>query len=70
MGGYRVQAFLLGGLVALGAGAWLVKRRRAVCETEGGYHALRSRWLDLGLLAFALTYALGRFLLPRLIERF
>jgi hypothetical protein len=30
---------------------------------------MRSRWIDVGLVAFAVTYALGRFVLPRIIER-
>ena len=68
LGGYRVQAFVVGALAAVAAGAWLLRRRRRACPTEGSYRALRSRWLDVGILVFALTYALGRFLLPRLIE--
>jgi hypothetical protein len=68
LGGYRVQAFVAGALAAVGAGAWLLRRRRRACPTEGSYRALRSRWLDVGIPVFALTYALGRFVLPRLIE--
>ncbi|HET7235680.1 MAG TPA: hypothetical protein VFK59_04525 [Actinomycetota bacterium] len=69
LGGYRVQAFAVGALAALGIGAWLLGRRRRACPTEASYRTLRSRWIDVGVLVFALTYALGRFLIPRLIER-
>jgi hypothetical protein len=68
LGGYRVQSFLVGALAAIGIGAWLLRRRRRACPTEGSYRLLRARWIDVGILAFAVTYALGRFLLPRVIE--
>jgi hypothetical protein len=68
MGGYRFQAFLVGGAIALATGGWLLLRRRRACPTGQAYRSLRSRWLDVGLVAFALTYGLGRFVLPRIIE--
>jgi hypothetical protein len=68
MGDYRVHVFALGALVAFGiAGVLLVRRRRA-CPTAAERRALRSRWVDAAIVAFGLTYALGRFLVPRLIE--
>jgi hypothetical protein len=69
MGGYRLQAFLVGGAIALALGGWLLLGRRRACPTEGAFRSMRSRWIDVGLVAFAVTYALGRFVLPRIIER-
>ena len=68
MGGYRLHVFALGALVAFGAAAVLFVRRRRACPTESERRALRSRWIDAAILAFGLTYVLGRFLVPRLID--
>ena len=67
MGDYRPHVFALGAAVALAAGAILFARRRRACPTDAERRALRSRWIDAGIVAFAVTYALGRFLLPRAI---
>lgn len=49
---------------------WLLRRRRDACPTDASFRAMRSRWIDAAMIAFGLTYVLGRFLVPRLIERF
>lgn len=68
MGSYRFVTFLLGAVFALAA-IWLgLHRRRGACPTERDFMVLRSRWLDVALIAFALTYALGRFAVPPAIE--
>lgn len=68
MGSYRFVTFLLGAVFALAA-IWLgLHRRRGACPTERDFKVLRSRWLDVALIAFALTYALGRFAVPPAIE--
>lgn len=46
-------------------GAW---RGRRACPTEPERRALRSRWIDAAILAFGLTYLLGRVVVPRLID--
>lgn len=68
MSDYRFQVFALGGLVAFGVAAVLFVRRRRACPTEPERRALRSRWVDVAILAFAVTYVLGRVVVPRLIE--
>jgi hypothetical protein len=68
MADYRPQVFVIGAIVAFTAAAVLFARRRRSCPTDAARRTLRSRWLDAGILAFAVTYALGRFLVPRLIE--
>jgi hypothetical protein len=68
MADYRPHVFVLGAIVAFAVAAVLLARRRAACPTEAERRTLRSRWLDAGILAFAITYALGRFLVPRAIE--
>jgi len=68
MGDYRPHVFVLGAVVAFAAAAALFVRRRRSCRTDGERRALRSRWLDAGILAFGVTYVLGRFLVPRLID--
>jgi cytochrome c biogenesis protein CcdA len=70
MADYRPHVFVLGAVVAFAAAAVLFVRRRRACPTDGERRALRSRWVDVGVIAFALTYALGRFAVPRLIEAF
>ena len=67
---YRFQAFALGAAVAFGVAAVVFARRRRACPTDAERRALRSRWLDASILAFGLTYVLGRFLVPRLIDLF
>ncbi len=52
-----------------GAG-WAHRRDvlRRACPTEPERRALRSRWVDVAILTFAVTYVLGRVVVPRLIE--
>jgi hypothetical protein len=70
MGNYRFVTFFLGAVFAF-AGIWLaLRRRRDACPTERDFKALRSRWLDVALIAFGLTYAIGRVVVPRVIEAF
>ncbi len=68
MGRYRPHLFVVGGLVALAIAGLLIRRRRAACSVTE-YRALRSRWLDVALIAFAVTYGVGRFVVTGLIER-
>ena len=70
MADYRPHVFALGALMAFGIGAALFVRRRRACPTDAERRALRARWVDAAILAFALTYVLGRFLVPRLIDAF
>lgn len=66
---YRPVTFAVGALFAAGA-VWLqLRRRRSSCPTPPSFRALRSRWIDIALVVFVVTYALGRFVVPRLIER-
>jgi len=68
MSSYRFVTFILGAVFA-GVAIWLVlRRRRDACPSERAFKALRSRWLDVTLIAFVLTYAIGRFAVPRAIE--
>ena len=67
---YRPLVFVVGAMVGFVIGAVLFARRRRSCPTPAEARALRSRWLDLGVIAFAVTYAVGRFLVPRLIGLF
>lgn len=69
MADYRPHVFVAGAVIALGIGAWLLARRRRTCPTEAEYRSLRSRWLDAGLIAFAVTYGVGRFVVSALIGR-
>lgn len=69
MGGYRVQVFAVGGLVAFAVAGWLLARRRRSCPTEAAYRSVRARWVDAGIVVFAVTYPVGRFVVPNLIER-
>jgi cytochrome c biogenesis protein CcdA len=68
MGSYRPHVFALGAAVAFAAAAIVFARRRRACPTEAERRALRSRWIDAGIVAFAVTYAVGRFFVPRVIE--
>jgi hypothetical protein len=69
LGRYRPITFALGALIAAAA-IWLaLRRRRRSCPTPESFRALRSRWLDAAIVAFAITYAVGRFVLPPIIER-
>lgn len=68
MGRYRFVTFFLGALFAFAAIWFALRRRRDDCPTEWDFKALRSRWLDVALIAFGLTYAIGRFVVPRAIE--
>ncbi|MGH2685771.1 MAG: hypothetical protein ACRDJP_09940 [Actinomycetota bacterium] len=69
MGRYRPLLFVIGGLVSLAIAAVLVHRRRATCATGLEYRRLRGNWLTTALVAFALTYGLGRLVVAPLIER-
>lgn len=69
MAGYRLHAFAVGAVAAFAVAAWLLARRRRACPTDAAYRSLRSRWLDAGIIAFAVTYAVGRFVVSNLIER-
>jgi hypothetical protein len=65
---YRFLAFGLGAAVAAVA-IWLaLRRRRASCPSDASFRAMRSRWIDVALLTFGITYAVGRFVVPRVIE--
>lgn len=68
MADYRPHVFLLGAVVAFAVAAVLFVRRRRACPTDDERRVLRSRWVDVGIVAFALTYAIGRFAVPRLLE--
>ena len=70
MADYRPHVFMLGAIVAFGAAAVLFARRRRACPTDAERRSMRSRWVDVAIIAFALTYALGRFAVPRLVEAF
>jgi len=70
MADYRPHVFALGAVVAFAIGAVVFVRRRRACPTDAERRALRSRWVDAAILAFGLTYVLGRFLVPRLIDAF
>jgi hypothetical protein len=67
---YRTVTFALGALLAAGALLVQLRHRRAACPTDREFSLLRSRWVDVAVVAFALTYAVGRFVVPRIIERF
>jgi cytochrome c biogenesis protein CcdA len=69
MGRYRPILFAIGAVVAFAVARLLLRRQRDSCSTKREYRTLRSRWLDVAMLAFAVTYAVGRFVVPRLIER-
>lgn len=69
MADHRLEAFVVGAAAAFAVAALLLARRRRACPTDAAYRSLRSRWLDAGIIAFAVTYAVGRFVLSNLIER-
>lgn len=69
MGRYRPVLFVIGGLVSLAIAAALVRRRRASCATGREYRGLRGDWFTAALVAFALTYGFGRFVVAPLVER-
>ncbi len=76
MTGYRLQVFALGAVLAFAVAAVMFVRRRRACpadadadaDADAERRALRSRWVDAAVLAFGLTYVLGRVIVPRLIE--
>jgi cytochrome c biogenesis protein CcdA len=65
---YRLQVFALGAVVAFAVATVTFVRRRRTCRTDIDRRALRSRWVDAAVLAFGLTYVLGRVVVPRLID--
>jgi hypothetical protein len=65
---YRFHVFALGAAVAFAASAVLFVRRRRSCPTDAERRALRSRWVDAAILAFGVTYLVGRVVVPRLID--
>ena len=66
---YRPVTFAVGALFAVAA-VWLqLRRRERSCPTPTSFRALKSRWIDIALAVFVVTYAVGRFVVPRLIER-
>lgn len=69
MGRYRPIAFVIGAAAAAVVLAALLRSRRAACPSRASFVALRSRWIDAAVLTSGVTYALGRFALPPLIER-
>jgi hypothetical protein len=71
LAGLADQRFLLFGIGALVASvvvALLYRRRRAACPTSEVAKSLRGRYLDAAVLAFGLTYLLGRVVVPRVID--
>lgn len=69
MGRYRPLLFVVGGIVALVTAVLLLRRETRVCEIPAtDQPKLRSRWIDATLIAFALTYAFGRFIVASAIE--
>jgi hypothetical protein len=63
MGRYRQLLFAVGAVVAFAIALVLLRRRRRACPNLGDFQRLRSRWLDVALIAFAITYGAGRFVL-------
>ena len=69
--GLSDQRFLLFGIGALAAAvivATVYRRQRRSCPTPEAAKELRSRFLDATILAFGLTYLLGRIVVPRVID--
>jgi hypothetical protein len=68
LGDYRFLAFGIGAALAAVA-IWIaLRRRRDACPTDASFKELRSRWIDVALITFGITYAVGRFVVPRVIE--
>jgi hypothetical protein len=67
---YRFVVFGIGTAVTAFSIWWHLRRRRATYSSDAAFQALRSRWVDAAMIAFGLTYVLGRFLVSRVIERF
>lgn len=68
MSDYRFHVFALGAVVAFAVAAVMFVRRRRTCPTGLERRMLRSRWTDAAIIAFGFTYALGRFVVPRVID--
>lgn len=69
--GLADQRFLLFGIGAAIASvivALLYRRQRRSCPTPDAAKALRGRFLDAAILAFGVTYLLGRVVVPRVID--
>ena len=60
----------MGVAIGAGSGSFLlaVADHRFHVFALGTVVALRARWLDVTVLAFGLTYVLGRVVVPRLID--
>lgn len=69
LGRYRPSLFVVGAMVAFAIALELLRRARSSCATDREYRSLRRRWLEVAMVAFAVTYAVGRLALPRIIER-
>ncbi len=69
LGRYRPILFVIGGIVSFAIAAVLIRSRRAACRTDGEFRALRSSWISAAMVAFAVTYGVGRLVVTRLIER-
>lgn len=64
----RFLLFGIGALVAAVVVAAIYRRQRRSCPTPEAAKALRGRFLDAVILAFGLTYLVGRVVVPRLID--
>jgi LytS/YehU family sensor histidine kinase len=70
MGRYRPLLFVVGGIVAFAIAAVLLRRSRRTCRIPAKEaRSLRARWIDVTLIAFALTYGIGRFVVASVIRR-
>jgi chromate transport protein ChrA len=64
----RFLLFGIGALVAAVIVAMTYRRQRRSCPTPEAAKALRGRFLDAAILAFGITYLVGRVVVPRLID--
>jgi hypothetical protein len=68
-GRLRPLLFVVGAGVALTVTGLVLGRRRQSCRSPREFRDLRADWITGALAAFAVTYALGWLVIPRLIER-
>jgi hypothetical protein len=64
----RFLLFGIGAVVASSVVSLLYRRQRRSCPTPAAARALRSRFVDAALLAFGVTYLLGRVVVPRVLD--